>query len=240
MNAFEPPYCERKLATVLGARQGVENIGSAIVEDLESFDWTVTGDDCYREQLRTYIIPEISPYSDALIICLGMTNGDPLHEQAEPLLEAIIRANLTLPLRAAARYISARMEKGKGGRIVLLGSYAHRHPLSNSIPYCAAKAGINMAAQCLGWDYTKHGFYTVAVHPYHVTDSEHMWEEVQKNVMKAKWMTREQADEYANRDLQMPKPLSRWDIARTVSRWLESDAAAWQSGSSIELFGGSR
>lgn len=232
---------------VLGSRNDEkENIGNAVMDHMEERGWRAVGTDCWNPDVERYTVPDVMSEwgadADALVISLGKTVSKPFFLCEEEDISEVINACLTLPLLCARAYALERLarQKEEQSRIVLVGSYAHRHPLSNSTAYCSAKAGIDMAAKCLGWELTDAGIYTVAVHPYHVEDSEHMWEEVQQAVMEGKGIDRAAADEYARKDLKMSAPLSRHDIAQVIGNWLDSDAAAWQSGSSIELFGGSR
>jgi NAD(P)-dependent dehydrogenase (short-subunit alcohol dehydrogenase family) len=161
-------------------------------------------------------------------------------------ITTVIRACLTLPLIAARNFV--RVREGAGGRIIFIGSYAHRHPFTNGTAYCAAKAGIEMATKTLAWELTAQDFAVMCVHPYHVTDTP-MWKEVQDGVMKARSWTREEADEYADQNIKVrdletggPRHVQAQDVARVVRHLVDEphDALLLRSGSSVEMFGGVR
>lgn len=180
--------------------------------------------------------------ADALVVTLGTTYKEHFTEIADWEISRVIRANLILPLEAVRRYVQATGSGDHGDapkRIILIGSYAHDHPFTNGTLYCAAKAGLDMAARCLGWELTDRGFRVNIIHPYHVIGTP-MWEDVQRGVMESKQMTREEADAYAEKDLKMPRPLSAEDVAAVVKTLLTEDAFDWTSGQAINLYGGSR
>lgn len=229
-------------ALVLGAAaktSGPVNIGTAVADQLETEGWAVEAHDCSNGWSNVYNVPtRVDWNTDALVVSLGRTEMAPIDVMPPDALEDVIRACLTLPLLCVQRYVQER-SPNRGGKIVLIGSYAHNHPFSNGVVYCAAKAGLNMAGRTLGWDLTKRGFNVHVVHPYHVAGTP-MWEKVQEGVMETKGMTREEADEYAEKDLQMPALSRPDDIARAVSMLLNQRVASWMSGSNIELYGGTR
>jgi NAD(P)-dependent dehydrogenase (short-subunit alcohol dehydrogenase family) len=116
-------------------------------------------------------------------------------------------------------------------------------PPGGNIPtgtlYCAAKAGLAMAARTLGWELTDRGYRIHIVHPYHVPGTP-MWAEVERGVMESKNWTKEQADAYARKDLKMPEELAPQDIAKVVHALLTVSALQWLSGQGLNLYGGSR
>lgn len=231
-------------AIVLGAREGSGNIGQETAEHLRvALDMTVVTHDCksldaghqfgYEVPLGMY---EEFRDAEALVVTLGRTTMDPFDRITPQEVEAVIYGSLTLPLLAAREYVACREERG--GKIVLVGSYAHRHPFSTGTAYCAAKAGINMAAQTLGWELTDMGYRTFAVHPYHVPGTD-MWSQVQDGVMQNKGMTADEADAYAEKDLKM-RLMRPTDVAEMIGLLLTEPTMEWLSGTNVELFGGTR
>lgn len=226
-------------ALVLGARKnGVENIGSAIVKHLDTLGWTVEDHDCSTNWRDQYDVPSRVDWNgaDALVITLGRTAIEPFTEIEPETIQDVINACLTLPLLCVRRWMQNRTH---GGKVILIGSYAHRHPFSNGTAYCAAKAGLDMAGKTLGWELTDQGVFTYVVHPYHVEGTP-MWEGVQEGVQATKGMTREEADEYAKKDLKMNHLMKPDEVAQIVAMLLNTRAAAWMSGSNVELYGGTR
>lgn len=231
-----------KKAIVLGARKDAFNIGSVIRESLNQSGWQVASHDCYQSSepgaVGGYCVPDNLPWNetDALIISLGATFMHDFPQVTTAQIQIVVDACLTLPLQCANEYVAERLMAG--GNIIFIGSYAHRHPFNSGTAYCAAKAGLDMATKTLGWELTDMGYQVNCIHPYHVPGTP-MWEEVQEGVMRNKGMTREEADEYAVKDAKMP--LARpGDIAEVVKMLLTTQSMKWSSGSSIELFGGTR
>jgi NAD(P)-dependent dehydrogenase (short-subunit alcohol dehydrogenase family) len=224
---------------VLGAKLGSGNIGDAIAQRLEAMAMDVYAEDC-AAVTGGYGIPILTANTEALVVTLGATEVKPFWEIQDTEIQNIINACLTLPLLAAREFVRARDERG--GRIILTGSYAWRHPFSGGAAYCAAKAGLDMAGRTLGWELTGMGYRVFVIHPYHVEGTP-MWERVQAGVMATKGMSREQADAYARRELLMDRPLSPNDIAKLVAKLCQADdddPLMWMSGSHFELFGGTR
>lgn len=267
-------------AIVLGAREGVLNIGTAIGETLEMLGWETYRDDCAvgdgsrppggnlpndevarehgynvtdKGRYQRFEVPPSQTFerenADALVVSLGATYKGDWAEIPEWEISRIINANLVLPLKAARRYVAAAEQARAAAplldgprrprHIVFIGSYAHRHPFTNGTLYCAAKAGIDMAARTLGWELTARGYRIHVVHPFHVQGTP-MWAEVEQGVMESKGMTYEEADAYNRKDLLMPDLLTPEEVANVVGWLLNNPAAQWTSGTAIELFGGSR
>lgn len=182
--------------------------------------------------------------ADALIITLGRTYKDHWREVLPGTLDAMIRANLTLPLEAARRFVQASERSANEPttplrHIVFMGSYAHDHPFTNGTLYCATKAALDMAARALGWELTDDGYRVHVVHPYHVQGTP-MWAQVEKDVMASKGMTWEEADAYNRKDLKMPDLLRPEEVAAVVRVLLNEPAMGWLSGQALNLYGGSR
>jgi NAD(P)-dependent dehydrogenase (short-subunit alcohol dehydrogenase family) len=235
---------DRNSVTVLGARRGSGNIGEAIVSRMNQAGWNVYASDCREDEgFEDYGVPDLVA-TEGLVVTLGKTMIRPFWDLdvTTDAVEEMIRANLTLPLQCVARYVEVcewMSDLKYPKRIVLIGSYAHRHPFTNGTLYCAAKAGIEMAAKTLAWELTPLGYTINAVHPYHVEGTP-MWEEVQAGVETTKEMTREEADNYARKDLRLERLCRADDVAEAVEVILEGSMTDYFSGSSVELYGGVR
>jgi NAD(P)-dependent dehydrogenase (short-subunit alcohol dehydrogenase family) len=183
---------------------------------------------------------------DALIITLGKTYKGHFADIRDYEIANLIKANLILPLECARRYVDAvgvwRRDNPDAldtRHIVFVGSYAYTHPFTNGTLYCAAKAGLNMAARTLGWELTDYDFRVHIVHPYHVQGTP-MWKEVERGVMESKNMSYEEADAYNRKDLKMPDLLTAEEVANVIATLLTVKSMEWTAGTPIELFGGSR
>jgi NAD(P)-dependent dehydrogenase (short-subunit alcohol dehydrogenase family) len=186
--------------------------------------------------------------ADALVVTLGATYKGHFAEIPEWEINRIMKANLIMPLEAARRFVAASETNSApivgtsslpDKHIVFVGSYAHDHPFTNGTLYCAAKAGLDMAARTLGWELTDRGYRVHIVHPYHVNGTP-MWAQVEKDVMRTKAMTWEEADAYNRKDLKMPDLLTAPEVADVITTLLTVPALGWLSGTSLKLYGGSR
>lgn len=215
-------------------------------ETAERYGYNVT----LKGRYQRFEAPSVSAFqqadADALIITLGKTAKDHFTEIADWDVMNMIKANLVLPLQAARRFVQAA-NVGPAGKashdnrirhIVFVGSYAHNHPFTNGTLYCAAKAGLDMAARTLGWELTDRGYRVHIVHPYHVNGTP-MWAQVEQDVMRSKGMTFEEADAYNRKDLKMPDLLTPDEVAEVVYQVVNNKALNWITGP-IELYGGSR
>lgn len=221
---------------VLGASRTEANIGAAIRDELSHWGWTVDGSDC-RDEDGVYRIPstDFKQY-DAMVVTLGHTRMVPFDQADEDDIAEVIRGSLVLPLMAARGYVRDR--NSRGGSVVLVGSYAHDHPLTHGAAYCAAKAGLAAAVKELAWEMTPLFFFHI-VHPYHVPDTP-MGERVMEGLMKSKDLNRGEAMLYQRKDLRMPDHLKAGEIAEVIQWLLTEPAAKWTAGSGINLYGGSR
>lgn len=219
---------------MLGAREG--NIGEAVVDKLRMERWIADASDCLDSD-GVYRIPnlDLAQY-DAMVVTLGHTLMVPFCAAEEDDLAEVIRGSLLLPLVAANTYVRHRNKKG--GAVVLTGSYAHDHALTNGAAYCASKAGLAAAVKELAWELMPLFRFHI-VHPYHVPSTP-MGARVVEGLMVSRQWTREQAEAYQSKDLRMDEHLQPMDIAEVIWWLLSEPAAAWTAGSGIDLYGGSR
>lgn len=176
---------------------------------------------------------------DALVISTGLAIIRPYGAYSDIQIEKIIEANLIVPLLAARRYIVERQSENIGGRIIFIGSYAHDHVLSNSVPYCAAKAGLAHATRALAWDMTSKGFLIYCVHPHSVSDTP-MTEKVIAEIAYSKGLSLEQAREYWKKDLRLHARLTKGEISQVVEHLVTGTLTPHLSGANIDLYGGER
>lgn len=222
----------------------------------ELYGYTITDKGRYQR----FEAPSVDDFkrasANALVVTLGKTSKDHFMDTSDHEITNMIKANLILPLECVRRYVQA--SEARDGRrheqarqsgqvksydeirhIVLVGSYAHDHPFTNGTLYCAAKAGLDMAARTLGWELTDLGYRIFIVHPYHVNGTP-MWAQVEKDVMRSKDMTWEEADAYNRKDLKMPDLLSPQGVASVIETLITDPGMAWMSGQAVKLYGGSR
>jgi NAD(P)-dependent dehydrogenase (short-subunit alcohol dehydrogenase family) len=193
-----------------------------------------------------YAAPSVQDFEradpDVLVITLGKTAKDHFTEVSDFDIQNMMMANLILPLEAARRFVQAtnhdETTQEAPRKIIFVGSYAYNHPFTNGTLYCAAKAGLNMAARTLGWELTDLGYRVHVVNPYHVNGTP-MWAQVEQDVMRSKDMTWEEADAYNRKDLKMPDLLTPDEVAEVIVTLSMLKVADWITGP-IDLFGGSR
>ncbi len=80
---------------------------------------------------------------DVLVNNAGMSPiYDHVSEVTEALYDKVLDVNLKGPFRLTA-LVGTRMAEGDGGSIIMVSSTASQHPSPGTIPYAAAKAGLN-------------------------------------------------------------------------------------------------
>ena len=228
---------ERKVL-VIGTDQEQRNIGSAIAAFLQSTSYGKVVGVPYRDGHDMPSEKDMTGYTDIVVAC-GYMKIEPFDELKPDDLFTIIDACLTIPLWAVQNFVRAtKNNRVQPKGIVLIGSYAHNHVLSNSVPYCAAKAGIDMAVKGLAWELTGQKYNVFGVHPHSVQDTP-MTDRVIEQIMHNKILTREQAIDYWQKDMRLGSRLTRHEIARTVYMLL-TPPTRHLSGACLELYGGER
>jgi len=232
-------------AIVLGARPG--NIGGAIVDRLNRTPgWMADADDC-KSQSRTlgppgseeYVAPELNELGEyeACVITLGKTLTNPIGHQDRHQIHKVIYGSLELPLTCVAQYVNARGDKG--GKIVLIGSYARNHPFTHCTTYNAAKAGLDAAAKALAWELMPD-FSVHIIHPFHVSGTP-MTAQVLKGMEQGvHHMSPAEAEAYQRKDLRMPNLLTPDEVADMVRVLLTEPVTKWLAGASLDMYGGTR
>lgn len=226
---------------VIGSDIEGENIGSAIEAEINSSAWRATGMPINGYQdLPDMQVLKI--FSDLVITC-GATVMKPFMVQTDHEISKVLDACLYTPMVACRRFVAARMSSvytpPERFKIILLGSYAHDHVLSDSAPYCAAKAGLHHFAKCLAWETTAHGFDTIVVHPHSVQHTP-MTDRVMDALQANKGIGPTEAAEYWCKDLKLHYRLTKSEIARLVASLILDETSPHMSGAAIELYGGSR
>jgi NAD(P)-dependent dehydrogenase (short-subunit alcohol dehydrogenase family) len=149
---------------------------------------------------------------------------DSLAEVSEELWDKVLAVNLKGPFRLAA-LIGTRMAAGEGGSIINVSSIGAVRPTHDTVPYCAAKAGLNALTVGLADAFgPKVRVNTIMPGPFR-TDISAGWN----------------MDAFAQRARTFP--LRRAGEAHEVvgaALYLASDASSYTTGSSIIIDGGSQ
>jgi NAD(P)-dependent dehydrogenase (short-subunit alcohol dehydrogenase family) len=160
---------------------------------------------------------------DILVNNAGMS---PLYESVvgitEKLYDSVMGVNLKGPFRLSA-LVGARMVAGRGGSIINVSSGVAVHPDANTIPYGAAKAGLNHMTQSLALAFGPRVRVNSIMPGRFLTDVSKAWdfEEMAASVSR-----------YALGRFGEPE-----EIVGTVL-YLASDAAAYTTGAVIAVDGG--
>lgn len=222
------------LGTSPSARDG--NLGDVVADRFEEKGHDVLRDHGWHPDAGRFMPPAPQQLKDSsvLVVTSGLAWIEPFDEVDEMMLRELITANLALPLVTAHRYVQARGRKG--GTVVLVGSYAHDHVLSNSVGYCAAKAGLDMAVRSMAWDLRATTFSIKVVHPYHIADTP-MARYVEQRVTETKGLGEREAKLYATKDLGVEDPLHVEEVAELITE-MTSDINRFQTR--MELYGPAR
>jgi NAD(P)-dependent dehydrogenase (short-subunit alcohol dehydrogenase family) len=116
-----------------------------------------TGRRTYARRLHVAHWDEIAPFAadvwehmgkvDVLVNNAGMSPlYDDLREVTEDYWEKVVGVNLKGPFKMTVE-LGCRMFEGDGGSIINLSTLASLNPMPNTIPYGAAKAGLNVMAK---------------------------------------------------------------------------------------------
>ena len=116
-----------------------------------------TGRRTWARQLHVAHWDDIAPFAeeawdrfgkvDILVNNAGMSPlYDDLREVTEDYWEKVVGVNLKGPFKMTVEF-GSRMFDGEGGSIINLSTLASLNPMPNTIPYGAAKAGLNVMAK---------------------------------------------------------------------------------------------
>ncbi len=102
---------------------------------------------------------------DILITAAGVNRPGPIVDQPPEEWEMIMDANVKgtwLFCREAGR---AMIERGKGGKVILLGSARGELGMANYTAYSPSKGAVHLMAKSLGCEWGKHGIQVNAIAP---------------------------------------------------------------------------
>jgi NAD(P)-dependent dehydrogenase (short-subunit alcohol dehydrogenase family) len=226
---------------VLGTNPAKTNIGSAIERALAQHVNT-TG--LYIRNLVS--VPTERDFDKYLctdlVVACGLTVMKPFETYRDHDVSDVIEACLTTPMIAARRWARVVLDSPLLDircNLVFIGSYAHDHVLTNSAPYCAAKAGIDMAARCLAWELTGRDINVFVVHPHSVQETP-MTEDVLDTIAFQKGLSELDALRYWERNMRLGQRLTKDEIGAVVTSLILDPWTPHMSGNSIELYGGER
>lgn len=175
---------------------------------------------------------------DTLVLANGETHMDWIEDYPVEEMRNVVDDSLVGSMIATREFVRATINEPVHKHIVYIGSMAHRGVLNASAPYCAAKAGLNHFAHCMGWELTPKGYSVFVVHPSNTLGTP-MTEKTIKLIQHYRGLGRDEAEAYWSSINLKDRWLRPEDVADTVSH-LVSGRAPYQTGTAIELSGGQR
>lgn len=102
---------------------------------------------------------------DALIACAGIEIGGPAHELSDDAWLRTLDVNLNGVFWCARAVGRNMIERGRVGRIVIVGSINSKVALQGQAAYCASKGGVLMLGKALAVDWAPHGITVNVIGP---------------------------------------------------------------------------
>jgi NAD(P)-dependent dehydrogenase (short-subunit alcohol dehydrogenase family) len=162
---------------------------------------------------------------DVLVNNAGMSPVYPRNvDVTEDLFDKVIGVNLKGPFRLTA-IVGTRMAEGEGGSIINVSSTAAIHPSEFTIPYSAAKAGVNAMTEAFAYAFgPKVRVNCIMPGPF-LTDISKAWDMP---------LFERQAQRHAMKRGGQPEEIVG------AALYFASDASSFTTGSVLKIDGGSR
>ena len=174
---------------------------------------------------RQALIEQV-PELDGLAQCAGVGNRVPCKAIGEEDIQAVFGPNIEAPMLLQAELLQERKIK-KGASIVYMASIAARSAVAGNALYSASKAAIIAYANCLALELAPRNIRVNCISPAMV------WTD-----LALVGASREELEQD-----QLKYPLKRYAQPEDITGaaiYLLSDAAAWVTGSNMELTGGTQ
>lgn len=181
--------------------------------------------DLTDEKQRQSLVEKV-PELDGFVQCAGVMNRVPCKSVGQEDIDSVFAPNVEAPILLQAALLQERRIK-KGASIVYMASIAARSAVAGNALYSASKAAVIAYANCLALELAPRNIRVNCISPAMV------WTD-----LALVGASREELEQD-----QLKYPLKRYAQPEDITGaaiYLLSDAAAWVTGSNIELTGGTQ
>lgn len=215
--------CARMGATIILTGRNTARLEECLAQ-LASGSHRVTAADLTREEDRSKLVESL-PTLDGVVHCAGVGSRVLCKNIDAQDIRYVFRPNMEAPILLQGALLRC-MKLKKGSSVVFIASRAAEAPSIGNAVYSASKGAILSYAKCLALELAPRLIRVNCICPAMV------W----TDLILAGGMDKEQLEE-----AQLRYPLKRYgkpeDVAYLVL-YLLSDAAAWMTGSAIDISGG--
>jgi len=118
---------------------------------------------------------------DILVNNAGVGIGGLVTEQSVEDFDAVMNTNLRGPYLVACEAGRRMIARGKGGRVINIGSIGSFRVLPGLTAYCVSKAALGMMTQCLAREWARHDITVNAICPGYIeTELNREWFQSEK------------------------------------------------------------
>jgi NAD(P)-dependent dehydrogenase (short-subunit alcohol dehydrogenase family) len=116
---------------------------------------------------------------DILVTAAGMNQPAPIVDQSLEDWRAIVDSQLTTTWLLCKETGRVMIDRGRGGKVILVGSQRGKLGMANYGAYSPAKAAVHLLAQTLAWEWGPHGIQVNCLAPglFRSSLTEWMWDD---------------------------------------------------------------
>jgi NAD(P)-dependent dehydrogenase (short-subunit alcohol dehydrogenase family) len=163
---------------------------------------------------------------DVAVACAGIELVGPAHELDPSVFARVVDVNLNGSFLTATATARAMIDRGAGGRIVLIGSINSTVALPAQAAYVASKGGVLMLGRALAVDWAPYGITVNVVGPG-ITDTP----------LSAASLGDPERRAWLLAKVPLGRPAAPSEIASVVA-FLTSDGASYMTGAYVPVDGG--
>jgi NAD(P)-dependent dehydrogenase (short-subunit alcohol dehydrogenase family) len=163
---------------------------------------------------------------DVAVACAGIELTGPAHELDPAVFARVMEVNLHGSFLTATAAARAMIDRGEGGRIVLIGSVNSTVALPSQAAYVASKGGVLLLGRALAVDWAPYGITVNVVGPG-ITDTP----------LSAASLGDPERRAWLLAKVPLGRPAAPSEIASVVA-FLSSDGASYMTGAYVPVDGG--